>query len=253
MPTPDLLICRDPDALAARAADLIIESARDAVRWRGRFTLVLAGGTAPQKTYQLLGQPERVAASPWSQSLLFFGDERFVPPEDERSNFRMVQLALLARVPVASSQVFPVPTQAGSAAEAAATYAAELAWFFATTLHAAPPRFDLVVLGLGEDGHTASLLPGSPALHVEDTCATWTPPGALPPRVDRITLTYPVLNAARQIVFLVSGEKKAGALRTVLEGQPSRDQCPAAGIRPADGTVTWLVDEDAAQLLTRRR
>lgn len=188
---------------------------------------------------------------PWAQTYLFFGDERFVPLDDPRSNFALVRETLLERVPVSASQVFPVPTQSASAAEAAAVYAAGLARFFAAGPGAAPPRFDLVLLGLGSDGHTASLFPDSPALQVNDAWATWTPPGTLPPPVDRITLTYPVFNAARQVAFLVFGEKKAPALREVLEQQPTRERCPAAGIRPVDGTVTWLVDEAAARLLTR--
>ena len=250
MPAPEFVIYSDADALAQGAADLISESAQHAVQRRGRFTLVLAGGSTPRETYRALGQPERIAAVPWLRTYLFFGDERFVPPGDVNSNIRMVQEALLSRVPVSASQVFPVPTHFRSAAESAAAYADELAQFFAVPADAAPPRFDLILLGLGDDGHTASLFPGARALQERVAWVTGSPPGRVPPAVDRITLTYPVLNAARRVVFLVSGEKKAAALRDVLERQPNREQCPAAGVQPLDGATTWLVDEGATRLLS---
>jgi 6-phosphogluconolactonase len=126
-----------------------------------------------------------------------------------------------------------------------------LADFFSKPEQTVPPRFDLIFLGMGGDGHTASLFPFADALNVTDTWVTWTSPGTLPLPVDRITLTYPVLNAARQVIFLVSGKNKAVALRDVLEGQASYEDRPAAGVRPADGTVIWLVDKEAARLLTQ--
>jgi 6-phosphogluconolactonase len=247
--TPSLQICKDAEALAARAADFIAGCAREAIRQRGRCTLVLSGGATPEKTHGLLAQPLRMAAGDWRKTHIFFGDERFVPPEDARSNFGMARRTLLARVPVPLSQVFPIPTDHKSAAESAAAYAGELARFFQSeAAHNVPPRFDLILLGLGKDGHTASLFPGSPALNVEDAWVAWSPPGVLPPPVDRITLTYPVLNAARHVAFLVAGENKAAALRDVLEGYATRDIRPAAGVRPTNGTIAWFVDEGAARL-----
>ncbi len=179
----------------------------------------------------------------------------------------------MGSVPVPESHVFPIPTDEPSAAAAAARYAAELASLCRRGIlprccaetppvssagkrqdaaSTNPPRFDLILLGLGEDGHTASLFPGAAALEVEDAWVTWSPPGTLPPAVDRITMTYPVLNAARHVAFLVAGEKKAAALYDVLEGQADRNRRPAAGIQPRDGTLTWFVDQDAAKLLSRR-
>ncbi len=205
-------------------------------------------------TYTLLSQPDRAVEIAWPKTCVFFGDERFVPPGHAHSNYALARRTLLSRVPVLALQVFPVPTQAKTAAEAAARYDAELARFFsAEAERGEPPRFDLILLGLGEDGHTASLFPGAPALGVEDAWVTWSRPGSLPPPVDRITMTYPVLNAARRVVFLAAGANKAEALRDILEGHAVRDDRPAAGVQPADGTVTWLVDEEAARLLTRRR
>jgi 6-phosphogluconolactonase len=252
MAEPVLIVCKDPDALATRAADVIIRSAQEAVRRRGRFTLVLSGGSTPEKTYSMLAQPALGADIDWSKTYLFFGDERFVPPDDVRSNYATARRSLLDRVAINDSNVFPVPTWGKSAAECAAAYDDDLAGFFATIRNGAPPRFDLILLGMAEDGHTASLFPDSPALEVEDAWVAWTPPGALPPPVERITLTYPVLNAAREVLFLVAGAKKAAALRDVLEGDAPRVQRPAAGVKPTDGSLTWIVDEGAAMLLAPR-
>jgi 6-phosphogluconolactonase len=232
--------CDDADDLANRAADFIIRTAGEAIRERGRFTLVLSGGSTPERTYRILARPVRTAALDWSRTYLFFGDERFVPPDDERSNFRMVQRSLLAGVPIPADHVFPMATAAATAEEAARDYADQLGRFFPA---AAWPRFDLVLLGLGDDGHTASLFPGAAALKVADTWVTWSPPGRLPPPVDRITLTYPVLNAARQVAFLVAGANKAAVLKQVFMENADRQQFPAAGIQPADGTLTWFVDK----------
>ena len=164
----------------------------------------------------------------------------------------MVRRTLLASAPVPADHVFPVPAQRASAEEAAAVYATTLAAAFGATDQRQPPRFDLILLGLGDDGHTASLFPHAASLGVKDRWVVASPPGTLPPPVDRITLTYPVLNTARRVIFLVSGEKKALVLQEVLEGHPNPEERPAAGVRPPDGTVEWLVDEAAAQRLKRR-
>jgi 6-phosphogluconolactonase len=250
--TPVVNICGDSSDLAVKAADLIIQTALDAIAQRGRFTFVLSGGATPEKTYSLLAQAGRASAIDWPRVYLFFGDERFVPAEDPRSNFGMVRRNLLAHVPIPSANIFPVPTQGHNAAEAASAYAQQLAEFFSISERTIPPRFDLIFLGMGRDGHTASLFPFADALDVTNAWATWTPPGILPPPVDRITLTYPVLNAARQVVFLVSGKDKAAVLRDVLDGKAPREDRPAAGIQPVDGAIIWLVDNQAARLLKQK-
>jgi 6-phosphogluconolactonase len=247
-----LTVCEDRGELATRAADLVLACAREAVQQRQRFTLVLAGGSTPQTTHVLLAEPDRAAAMDWSKTCILFGDERFVPPDDDRSNFGTANRALLSRVPIPPSQVFRVPTEETSAAAAASEYAARLVRFFSSGADSLLPRFDLVMLGMGEDGHTASLFPGAATLRVADAWATWSPPGALPPLVDRITLTYPLLNAARHVVFLVAGEEKAATLHDVIEGNADPQRRPAAGIRPAGGTLTWLIDRSAARLLKQR-
>jgi 6-phosphogluconolactonase len=253
MAVPGLFRCQDQEALAVRAADLIARIARRAIRERGRFTLVLAGGSTPERAYAVLGSRSQATAIDWSKTFVFVGDERFVPADDVRSNFGMAHRTLLARVPIPVGQAFPIPTTERTPAAAAETYANQLARFFRRKVHGTSPRFDLILLGLGEDGHTASLFPGASTLDINDRWVTWSPPGTSPPLVDRITMTYPVLNAARHVLFLVAEEKKAAAVRDVLELGAPPQRCPAAGVRPADGLCTWLVDEDAARLLLSPR
>jgi 6-phosphogluconolactonase len=249
---PTLTIARDAEDLAARAAGRFLQVAGEAIRRDGRFTAALAGGSTPEKLYTLLAQPETAARVEWRQSALFLGDERFVPLDDPRSNYALIRRTLLAAATVPADQVFPVPVHLATADEAAAAYEETLAAVFGVADRRVPPRFDLILLGLGDDGHTASLFPHAPSLVVADRWVVSSPPGTLPPPVDRITLTYPVLNAARRVIFLVSGEKKATVLQELLEGQPRPETRPAAGVRPVDGTVEWLVDEAAATGLTRR-
>jgi 6-phosphogluconolactonase len=247
----ELKVYHDANQLAQRAAARIAQVAGESIRHRGRFTLVLAGGSTPRKAYALLAQGDGETSIDWSRTNLFFGDERHVPHDDPRSNYRMAQESLLAIAPIAADQVLTVPTDAPTAQACAAQYAAALARFLALP-GGAMPIFDLVLLGLGDDGHTASLFPGAKALAVQDKIATASPPGTLPPPVDRITLTFPALNAARHVMFLVEGANKAAALADVLGGSAPVNERPAAGIRPTTGTLTWLVDDAAASLLPAR-
>lgn len=246
-------VFKDGDDLAVNAANLLVRVTQDAIRARSRAMLALAGGSTPQKMYGMLAQPACRSRIDWAHTYLFLGDERFVPQDDPSSNFAMVRRTLLAPVSVPAGHAFPVPTHLETAAAAAAEYSATLARAFGMADSLDPPRFDLILLGLGEDGHTVSLFPGAASLGVTDRWVVASPPGTLPPPVERITLTFPVLNAARRIVFLVSGENKAEALHDVLEGHPSREERPAVCVRPLDGTLSWLVDEAAARRLTQSR
>jgi 6-phosphogluconolactonase len=246
----ELLICRDADELATRAVERIARAASEAIGRQGRFTIVLSGGTTPQKTYRLLAQTESANAIDWHNTYVFFADERHVAEGDPRSNFGAAAKHLLSQIKIPISNVFPVQTQGRTAAEAAAAYHKMIAEYFSAKNPSSPPRFDLVLLGMGKDGHTASLFPNMPALKADDVWATWSRPGAAP-MVDRITLTYPALNVGREIMFLVSGEDKAAALHDVFHGPASPDERPAAGIRPVDGRITWLVDRSAAKNLPR--
>jgi 6-phosphogluconolactonase len=247
---PVLTIAKDAEDLAAHAAERFIQAARDAIRRDGRFRVALSGGSTPEKLYTLLAQPG--AEVDWGRSYFFLGDERFVPLDDPRSNYALIQRTLLASGRVPADHIFPVPVHLATAGAAAAAYEQMLADALGVPDRRRLPRFDLILLGLGDDGHTASLFPHAPSLAVADRWVVDSPPGTLPPPVDRITLTYPVLNAAQTIIFLVAGEKKAAVLQEVLEGRPHPEMRPAAGVRPLDGTVEWLVDEAAAARLTRR-
>jgi 6-phosphogluconolactonase len=246
-----LTIFGDDDDLAAHAAGLIIRTLADAISARGRAMLVLSGGTTPFKTYALLSQSAWRDRIDWTRTYIFFGDERFVPMDDPISNFAMAQRLLLEPVSVPPENAFPVPTQLASADAAARVYADTINMAFGAGEAGEPPRFDLIVLGLGADGHTAALFPGAESLWVDDRWVVASPPGKLPPPVDRITMTFPVLNAARAVLFLVSGATKAAVLHDVLEGKRRREECPAAGVAPKNGAVYWFVDRAAAGRLSR--
>jgi 6-phosphogluconolactonase len=246
---PAVCVYRDAAELAARVADFIIESAGAAIRDRGRFTLALTGGSTPEKAYQTLAEPGRAGRIDWAKTYLFLGDERVVPYDDPRSNYGMARRTLIDRVPVPPANLYPMPTDRIEPTVDAIAYTELLAAAFEQPADGPPPRFDLILLGLGEDGHVASLFPHKPTL---DECGAWvvsSPPGTLPPPVDRVTVTYPVLNAARAVLFIVGGEKKAVPVRDVLENDPDYHDRPAAGVRPTDGSLTWMLDETAAALL----
>ncbi len=247
-PDYELKVYADAEHLAAKAARAVARTATESIRHRGRFTLVLAGGSTPRKTYEILADGEGENNVDWSRAYLFFGDERHVPHDDERSNYRMAYDSLLSVAPIVSEQVLAVRTDLPSAAACADEYDERVAKFFGQPAGTIP-IFDLVLLGLGDDGHTASLFPGAQALRVDNRIVTWSPPGVLPPPVDRITLTYPVLNAARQVMFLVSGTNKADALADILSGKADPDRRPAAGVHPETGRISWLVDQAAAAKL----
>jgi 6-phosphogluconolactonase len=248
-PSVEKRILPEAERLALEAADRIIQAAGDAVRERGRFLLALTGGSTPEKSYALLARPERRGQIDWSRSFLFFTDERFVPHDDPRSNYHMANRSLLTPAGVPPDHVFAIPTHTGSPAASAAAYTQTLRQVFGQAVDK-PLRFDLVLLGMGDDGHVASLFPGMPTLHENRLWVTSSPPGVLPPPVDRVTVTFPVLNAARQVLFQVAGASKAAALRDVWEGQPAIETRPAVGVRPQDGSVLWLVDKAAASGLT---
>ena len=246
-------ISPDADALAAEAADLIVQEAQAAIGARGLFTIALAGGQTPRASYAALARPDRAGRIEWSNIFVFFGDERFGRTDGPDSNYGMARQALLDHVPIPRENIFPMPTESEVDEDAsAARYVQTLADFFGVPPHGLPPRLDLILLGLGDDGHTASLFPGAPSLSVTDAWVASTPPGTLPPPVDRLTFTFPLINAARHVVFLVSGEAKAGIVREVLEGRRSREAHPSEGVQPADGTLTWLLDRAAASNLSRR-
>ena len=239
-----LVVVGDADALAREAASEFARRAEGCVAERGRVTVTLSGGSTPRRLYAALADPAAPFRDgiPWSRVHFFWGDERHVPPDDTASNYRMAREELLARVPVPTENVHRIEAERPDAADAADAYERELVRFFAP----APgqvPRFDLVLLGMGRDGHTASLFPGSSALEVRDrlVVAAWVPKL----NSDRITLTLPVFNNAAEVTFLVSGADKAATLRAALDPD-GPDGLPCRRIRPAHGDLLWLVDRAAA-------
>jgi 6-phosphogluconolactonase len=228
-------VARDLEDIAHRAARWLTDIAAAS---RGRFAISLSGGSTPRRLYQLLAEPPFRDAMPWDRIHWFWGDERFVPPDHPDSNFRMVREALLSRAPVPAANIRPIPT-GGTPAASARDYEATLQSFYgAETLDAASPLFDIQLLGLGPDGHTASLFPGTKVL---DERQRWVAEVIGAKAEDRITMTYPVLESSRYTAFLVSGADKRDALRRVLAGDRG---LPAARLAPV-GDFVWFVDEQA--------
>ncbi|MFM1770849.1 MAG: hypothetical protein RJA22_3378 [Verrucomicrobiota bacterium] len=237
-------ILPNPASLSRTAADAIADLLTKASTRHGQATVALAGGSTPKATYAELAAGHQAGSRslPWGRLQIFFGDERMVPPDHPDSNHRMAQETLLRKVPVPPGQVHAVPTHLEPAA-AARAYEATLRGVFGDG--AAFPQFDLILLGMGGDGHTASLFPGTTALAERSAWATsnWVP------RLDthRITLTFPVLEHARNVFFLVTGADKARVVREVLQPNPGDTVHPAAQVRPAaDGRLVWILDEAAA-------
>ena len=239
---PILHIADTEDAVIEKLAQFIQVAAEAAVARHGRFDIALSGGQTPRALYALLAE-RHAETMPWQQTHFFFGDERYVPHDDPQSNARMAAEAMLDRVPTPREQVHPMPTHHANPADAADEYEACLRRHFSTR----PPHFDLILLGIGADGHTASLFPNAPVL---DERARWVAPseGPTEPRV-RLSLTYPVLNAAHLIAFLALGADKTGPVGAALSYHPDRHTTPAAGVRPTDGEVHWWLDGEAAAKL----
>lgn len=213
-----------------------------------RFRVALSGGTTPRALNQLLSSPPYIDRVDWSKVDFFWGDERCVPATDPLSNYRMADETLLARVPISQSQIHRVPTELEDPDLIAARYEDDMREAFGLA-GGEIPRFDLVYLGMGPDGHTASLFPHTRALSVTDHIVS----SNYVPKLEtfRITLTVPVINNAAVVVFLVAGADKATALSAVLEGPPNSDEYPAQLVAPADGDLYWLVDQAAAAQLTK--
>lgn len=243
--SPEIRVLTTPQELFAAAAEEVVRAANEAVARRGRFTIALSGGSTPRNLHTLLATNARTSL-PWDHMFFFWGDERHVPPTDPESNYRMAEETLLSKIPVASANVFRIPAENPDAATAADAYEQTLRKFFALQ-PGEFPRFDLILLGMGPDGHTASLFPGTAALQEKSrlVVANWVEKF----KTSRITLTLPVLNAARCVAFLVSGTDKAAALQAVLQSDAPGEQYPAKLVRPRDGKLIWLVDRAAASEL----
>jgi 6-phosphogluconolactonase len=236
-----ITVYADLESLSRAAAALVVTQANLAVAARGRFSLALAGGHTPRRTYELLARAPFVDQAPWDRMHVFWGDERCVPLDDLRSNARMAKEAWLDHVPIPQNQIHPLNCALAPAA-AAREYEARLREFFAGQ----PPRLDLVLLGLGNNGHTASLFPDSPVLEEK---TRWVAEVYLAePDLHRVTLTAPLINQAAVVAFLVAGRSKAGVLREVRHGPRDPRRLPAQLIQPQNGDLLWLTDREAAGL-----
>jgi 6-phosphogluconolactonase len=240
---PEIRIFNDVDTLSRAAANLFIEQAAKSISERDRFLTALNGGNTPMRLFQLLGTDFREQVD-WSRAHIFWGDERCVPPEDPGSSYGQAREVVLSRVPIPESNVHRIKGELGPV-EASKEYSLILKRFASPPLEW--PRFDLIYLGMGEDGHTASLFPGSPVEVAEPVVPVTAHYQDRP--ADRVTLTPVVFNCAYMVIFLVTGEKKAGTLAEVLSGRYNSEQYPAQRIDPKDSELIWLVDEEAASKL----
>ncbi len=245
----EVVVAADPVGLAHAAAERFADIAEEAVARDGRFTVALAGGSTPKGLYSVLATEPYRSRVPWREALVFWGDERCVPPDHADSNYQTATETLLRHVPIPAAQIHRMRGEDPDPDRAAADYE----WLLRLTFQRESrllPRFDLVLLGMGADGHTVSLFPGSPALR--ESARLVVAPYVARLQTHRLTLTLPVLNGARSIFFLVSGEEKARMLKTVLEAVGRSHEIPSQMIFPSRGTITWFVDSAAAHLLARR-
>jgi 6-phosphogluconolactonase len=256
--TPDapVRVYHDGQELALKAARRFARLADQYTVAGGSFTVALSGGSTPKAMFAILAASPFLETVPWSSIYFFWGDERCVPPDHADSNYRMTRETLLANVPVPEENVFRIPAEMEDHDRAAEEYSATLTKFFlqhrrqsGTAPLAQLPRFDLVFLGMGPDGHTASLFPGTTALHAGDRIAV----ANFVEKFNsyRITLTAATINNARNVTFIAGGADKAEVLRNVLEGPYQPELYPSQLIRPHNGSLLWMVDEAAAALLTK--
>ena len=245
----EIRILADGAAIAKRAAQEFVEAAAAAVRAKGSFNVALAGGSTPKALYGLLvNDPALRSQVPWDKIHLFFGDERHVGPGHPDSNFRMATEAMISHVPLGKDQVLRIKGEYPDTAEAAREYEQALQSYFKLK-PGEHPRFDLLLAGMGNEGHTLSLFPGTKALHADGRIVVRNWVGKL--YTERITLTAPAASNAAEIIFMVTGADKALALKAVLEGPYEPEQLPAQLIDPKSGRLLWLVDATAGGILSR--
>lgn len=237
------------EAVCRAAAEYFVKAAREAIGERGRFSVALSGGSTPRRLYQLLADAAIRDLVEWPRIDFFWGDERSVGPDHPDSNFHTASTELLERVPVAPARVHRLEGEHADHDRSARTYEVEMAKVFSIEPGQSPPIFDLILLGMGPDGHTASLFPHTAALEEN---SRWVVANEVPKlETTRLTMTYPVLNRARGVLFLVVGSDKAGPLAEIMEGPPDPKRLPAQAVRPESGPANWFVDHQAGMKLTQ--
>ena len=242
-------IAKDQLALAEMAVEKIIILAQDSIQHRGQFTIALAGGSTPRGIYTLLATPPNRARIDWEHVYFFWGDERSVPPDDSNSNYLMAKQTLMDHVPIPIENIYRIEGELKTYI-AAKRYEKSMKSFFSIT-NEEFPKFDLMLLGIGIDGHTASLFPETAALKEK---VRWVIENYIP-KLDewRITFSMPLINSAENIIIVVSGKGKAEIIKAVLGGNNQSSQFPIGNIQPVDGNLLWLVDKAAASKLSRNR
>ena len=242
----EVQIFPEAGALTRRAAEEFLKSVADAVAQKGSFTVALAGGSTPKALYSQLADEPLRSQIPWEKLHFFFGDERHAPPDGAESNFRMANEALFSKGAIKPEQITRIKGEYADTEKAALEYEQALRAYFKLKV-GEYPRFDLVLLGMGEEGHTLSLFPGTKALHATDRIVVRNWVGKL--YTERITLTATAANHASHVIFMVTRADKAPALKAVLEGPYEPEQLPAQLIQPASGKLLWLVDQAAGSML----
>jgi 6-phosphogluconolactonase len=245
IPKPQIIINDDTIDLARTAAELFSVTADECVARKGQFFVAISGGTTPRLFHRMLVQEPYFSEIPWDRMHIFWVDERCVPENDAASNYGASKKDFLNRAPISKTQVYPMPGRL-SPEDGARKYQKTLMDFFHLK-YGQFPTFDLILLGTGKDGHTASLFPGQKTLDNKERLVISVKGGD--PDVSRLTMTFPVLNHAKRIIFMVSGKNKAGIVKTILEFPKAK--LPAQRIRPLNGTLTWLLDSETASMLSK--
>ncbi len=242
-PSRRQLLVFPPKQLAAAAAERIAFLIRETLNSQEQFNMALSGGSTPRKLYEVLANPPYRFELPWAKVHLFWGDERCVPPEHADSNYRMAYEALIKKIDIPKTNIHRMPAEAKDPRQGAMAYEQTLAKHFKTSN--TPPSLDLILLGLGNDGHTASLFPETPAL--KET-KQWVVANPIPQlKTTRLTLTLPVINQGKHLIFLVSGRDKAKTIKEIFQKTDKPERLPAQMVHPTSGELTWMLDEDASE------
>ncbi len=244
----DVEIFSDGEKLSQAAAEYIIRIAHESITAHGKFTIALSGGSTPKKLYGLLASEPYRSQINWSSVEIFWSDERCVPVTDPECNYNMALEVMLSKLQLGAEQIHRMPADDGDPDTESQNYTQEMRRVFETD---GTPAFDLIQLGMGPEGHTASLFPHQASLHEQERLIM---PVSVPkPPPPRLTFTPPLLNAAKHILFLVTGAEKADAVQAVLEGEQQPDEYPAQLVRPINGDVTWMLDTAAASKLSQKQ